>query len=114
MLVYLYEEFVIIECPECGEEFIMEWDEFEEMLEEEGLELEIFEDDEDECEYCDCDDCEGCYEYDEDEEESADEELDEELIELLDEMRFCREEGDYEGYAILAEAYATLFELIYE
>lgn len=110
MFVYLYEEFVILECPDCGEEFIMEWDEFEEMLEEEGLELEIFEDD-DECEYYD--DCEGCYDY-EDDEESVDEEIDEELVELMDEMRVCREVGDYEGYAILAEAYATLFELIYE
>ena len=91
----------------------MDYEDFIELMEEEGLELEIFED-EDECGYCDCDDCEGCYEYDEDEEESADEELDEELIELLDEMRFCREISDYEGYAILAEAYATLFELIYE
>lgn len=109
MVVYLYEEFVILVCEDCGEEYILDWDEFEDMLEEEGLELEIFEDDE--CEYCDCDDCEGCYDY---EDESVEEEIDEELIELLDEMRLCREDGNYEGYAILAKAYATLFGLIYE
>ena len=109
MLVYLYEEFVIIECMECGEEFIMEYEDFIELMEEEGLELEFIEDDEDECEYCNCDDCEGCY----DEEIDAYEELDDELVDLMEKMRLAREDGDYEGYLVLAEAYATLFELIY-
>lgn len=114
--VYFEEGFVVLECLECGELTALTYDEFELLVDSGEFEL-IEYDDEDEFEYCDCEDYEGCYDYyDEDDfdEETVEEELDEELIELLEEMRFCREEGDYEGYVTLAKAYTMLFELIYE
>ena len=106
--VYFEEGFVVLECLECGELIALTYDEFELLVDSDEFEL-IEYDDEDECEYCDCDDCEGCY----DEEIDAYEELDDELVDLMEKMRLAREDGDYEGYLVLAEAYATLFELIY-
>ena len=90
--IWEFEDCIEIHYP-CGciEQFSFE--EFYEMIADGDLDL-IFDDDEDD-------------------EIDAYEELDDELVDLMEEMRFAREEGDYEGYAVLAEAYAVLFDILY-
>lgn len=109
--VYIEEDCVILECEDCGRTVKLTHREFEEMVQE-GL-FELVDDEDDECDCEECSEYDECHGYDEEDDDIIDE-LELELFELLEEMKMLREEGDYEGYLLLADAYATLFLTIYE
>ena len=108
--VYFEEDFVLLECVECGEVEAMSHGEFEEMVQE-GV-FDLVEIDED-CDCCDCEFEDECYEYDEEEFDAHLFDLECELEALLEDMTNARELGDYESYVVMAEAYAILHELLY-
>lgn len=106
--IFYGEEFVILECMDCGEILKFTNEEFEEMIEDGEF---FFEEDlDDDCLECDCC-CEDCI-YEDDEDEYVDEELDYMLTDIADEIQECLALDDYEGVVQLSVAYANLFELI--
>lgn len=109
--VHFLDEYVILECTDCGELEVYSYEDFQEMIDNgeidifEVLDEDMDEDDmlfEGECGDCFCD-CEDEY---------VDDELDYLLDSIAEEIDFALAMEDYEGVATLSVAYANLFELI--